>query len=64
MAVVVRQESARVFASVHARGRSTTSRVQEDRWLVNHYYFFLRDCDRDDGLIQIGSYPPSQIRLW
>jgi hypothetical protein len=64
VAIVVHQESARVFASVHAGGRPTHFRVNEDRRLVNHYYFYLRDRDFGDGFIRISSDPPFQMRVW
>jgi len=64
VAIVVHQESARVFASVHAGGRPTNFRIKEDRRLVNHYYFYLRDRDFGDGFVRISSYPPFQMRLW
>ena len=38
VAIVVHQESARVFASYHAGGRPTNFRVKQDYRLVNHYY--------------------------
>ncbi len=43
VAIVVHQESARVLASHHAGGRRTNFRVREERRLVNHYSFSLRD---------------------
>ena len=64
VAIVVHQESARVFASYHAGGRPTNFRVKEDRRLINHYYFYLRDRDFGDGFIRISSYPPFQMRVW
>lgn len=64
IAIVVHQESARVFASYHAGGRATNFRVKEDRRLVNHYYFYLRDRDYGDGFVRISSYPPFQTRIW
>jgi hypothetical protein len=57
VAIVVHQESARVFASRHAGGRRTNFRVQEERRLVNHYYFYLRDRDYGEGFVRISSYP-------
>jgi hypothetical protein len=53
-----------VFASYHAGGRPTNFWVKEDRRLVNHYYFYLRDREFGDGFIRINSYPPFQMRLW
>ncbi|MDR7548264.1 MAG: hypothetical protein QN149_13415 [Armatimonadota bacterium] len=64
VAIVVHQESARVFAGYHAGGRTTNFRVQEDRRLVNHYYFYLRDRTYGDGFVRISSYPPFQTRIW
>jgi hypothetical protein len=64
VAIVVHQESARVFASYHAGGRPTNFRVKEDRRLINHYYFYLRDRDVGDGFVRISSYPPFQMRVW
>lgn len=64
VAIVVHQESARVFASYHAGGRATNFRVKEDRRLVNHYYFYLRDRTYGDGFVRISSYPPFQTRIW
>lgn len=64
VAVLVHQESARVFASTHAGGRATNYRVKEDRRLVNHYYFYLRDKDYGEGFVRISSYPPFQTRIW
>jgi hypothetical protein len=64
VAIVVHQESARVFASRHAGGRRTNFRVQEERRLVNHYYFYLRDRDYGEGFVRISSYPPFQTRIW
>ncbi len=64
IAIVVHQESARVFASYHAGGRATNFRVKEDRRLVNHYYFYLRDREYGDGFVRISSYPPFQTRIW
>jgi len=64
VAIVVHQESARVFASTHAGGRATNYRVKEDRRLVNHYYFYLRDKDYGEGFVRRSSYPPFQTRIW
>jgi hypothetical protein len=64
VAVIVHQESARVFCSVHAGGRPTNFRVKEDRRLVNHYYFYLRDRAFGDGFVRICSYPPFPMRVW
>lgn len=64
VALVVHQESARVFASTHRGGRPTNFAVKEDRRLVNHYYFYLRDRDYGDGFVRISSYPPFQTRIW
>jgi hypothetical protein len=64
IAIIVHQESARVFASYHAGGRATNFWVKEDRRLVNHYYFYLRDPEYGEGFVRISSYPPFQTRLW
>ena len=64
VAIVVHQESSRVFASYHAGGRATNYRVKEDRRLVNHYYFYIRDRAYGDGFVRISSYPPFQTRIW
>jgi oligopeptide/dipeptide ABC transporter ATP-binding protein len=64
VAIVVHQESARVFASQHAGGRATNFRVKEDRRHVNHYYFYLRDPEYGDGFVRISSYPLFQTRIW
>jgi len=64
VAIVVHQESARVFASYHAGGRATNYRVKEDRRLINHYYFYIRDRAYGDGFVRISSYPPFQTRIW
>jgi len=64
VAIVVHQESARVFASTHAGGRATNYRVKEDRRLVNHYYFYLRDKDCGEGFVRMSSYPPFQAPIW
>jgi hypothetical protein len=64
VAVVVHQESARVFTSRHAGGRRTNFWVREERRLVNHYYFYLRDREYGDGFVRIGSYAPFQMRIW
>jgi hypothetical protein len=64
VAIVVHQESARVFASYHAGGRPTNFRGKEDWRLVNHYYFYLRDREAGEGFVRISSYPPFQTRLW
>jgi hypothetical protein len=64
VAIVVHQESARVFASQHAGGRRTNFRVREDRRLVNHYYFYLRDREYGEGFVRISSYAPFQTRIW
>jgi hypothetical protein len=64
VAIVVHQESARVFASHHAGGRRTNFRIREERRLVNHYYFYLRDREYGDGFVRISSYPPFQTRIW
>jgi hypothetical protein len=62
--IVVHQEMARVFASYHAGGRPSNFWVKEDRRLVNHYYFYLRDREFGDGFVRINSYLPFQMRLW
>jgi len=62
--IVVHQESAPVFASTHGGGRATNYRVKEDRRLVNHDYFYLRDKDYGEGFVRISSYPPFQTRIW
>lgn len=64
VAIVVHQESARVFASYHAGGRRTHFRIREERRLVNHYYFYLRDREYGEGFVRISSYPPFQTRIW
>jgi len=64
VAIVVHQESARVFAGHHAGGRRTHFRVREERRLVNHYYFYLRDREYGDGFVRISSYLPFQTRIW
>jgi hypothetical protein len=64
VAIVVHQESARVFGSTHGGGRATNFWVKEDRRLVNHYYFYLRDRDYGEGFVRISSYPPFQTRIW
>ena len=64
VAVVVHQESARVFTSRHAGGRRTNFWVREERRLVNHYYFYLRDREYGDGFVRISSYAPFQTRIW
>jgi hypothetical protein len=64
VAVVVHQESARVFTSRHAGGRRTHFWVREERRLVNHYYFYLRDREYGDGFVRISSYAPFQTRIW
>jgi hypothetical protein len=64
VAIVVHQESARVFTSYHAGGRASHFRVKEDRRLVNHYYFYLRDREYGDGFVRISSYLPFQTRIW
>ncbi len=64
IAIVVHQESARVFASYHAGGRPTNFWVKEDRRLVSHYYFYLRDREYGEGFVRISSYPPFQTRIW
>jgi hypothetical protein len=61
---VVHQESARVFTSRHAGGRRTNFWVREERRLVNHYYFYLRDREYGDGFVRISSYAPFQTRIW
>jgi hypothetical protein len=64
VAIVVHQESARVFASTHAGGRATNFRVKEDRRFINYYYFYLRDRQFGDGFVRISSYPPFATRIW
>ncbi len=64
VAIVVHQESARVFASHHAGGRRTHFSVREERRLINHYYFYLRDPEYGDGFVRISSYLPFQTRIW
>jgi hypothetical protein len=46
VAVVVHQESARVFTSRHAGGRRTNFWVREERRLVNHYFRPCRQRSR------------------
>ena len=62
--IVVHQERARVFCSTHGGGRATNFRVKEDRRLVNHYYFYIRDPVFGDGFVRICSYPPFATRIW
>jgi hypothetical protein len=64
VAIVVHQESARVFAGYHAGGRASHFRVKEDRRLVNHYYFYLRDREYGEGFVRISAYLPFQTRIW
>jgi len=64
VAIVAHQESARVFTSRHAGGRRTNFWVREERRLVNHYYFYLRDREYGDGFVRISSYAPFQTRIW
>jgi hypothetical protein len=64
VAIIVHQETARVFCSAHAGGRRTYFRVKEDRRLINHFYFYLRDREFGDGFVRICSYPPFQARVW
>jgi hypothetical protein len=64
VAVVAHQESARIFTSRHAGGRRTNFWVHEERRLVNHYYFYLRDREYGDGFVRISSYPPFSARIW
>jgi hypothetical protein len=64
VAILVHQESARVFASTHGGGRATNFWVKEDRRLINHYYFYFRDGRYGDGFVRISSYPPFQTRVW
>jgi hypothetical protein len=64
VAIVVHQESARVFASYHAGGRPTNFRVKQDYRLVNHYYFYFRDRAYGEGFVRICSYPPFPTRIW
>jgi hypothetical protein len=64
VAIVVHQEMARCFASTHLGGRATNFAVKEDRRLVNHYYFYLRDRQYGEGFVRISSYPPFQTRIW
>jgi hypothetical protein len=64
VAIVVHQESARVFTSHPAGGRQTHFRVQEERRLVNHDYFYLRDREYGEGFVRISSYLPFQTRIW
>ena len=64
IAIVIHPESARVFRSYHAGGRPTNFWVKEDRVMVNHYYFYLRDPEFGNGFVRISSYPPFQTRIW
>jgi len=64
VAVVINQESARVFSSRHAGGRRTNFWVREERRLVNHYYFYLRDREYGEGFARMSSYAPFQTRIW
>ena len=62
--IVVHQEKARVFCSTHGGGRAINFRVKEDRRLVNHYYFYIRDPQFGDGFVRICTYPPFATRIW
>lgn len=64
VAIVVHQESARVFTGYHAGGRKTNFRIKEDRRLVNQYYFYIRDRQYGEGFVRISSYAPFQTRIW
>jgi len=64
IAILCHQESSRVFISTHLGGRATNFAAKEDRRLVNHYYFYLRDQRYGDGFVRISSYPPFQTRIW
>lgn len=59
VAIVVHQESARVFAGYHAGGRASHFRVKEDRRLVNHYNFYLRNRTSRSA-VRTGCSPGSQ----
>jgi hypothetical protein len=63
VAVVIHQESSRVFSSRHAGGRRTNFWVREERRLVNHYYFYLRDPEYGEGFVRRSSYAPFQARI-
>jgi hypothetical protein len=62
--IVVHQERARVFCSTHGGGRATNFRVKEDRRLVNHYYFYIRDPKFGEGFVRLCTYPPFATRIW
>lgn len=62
--IVVHQERARVFCSTHGGGRATNFRVKEDRRMVNHYYFYIRDPKFGEGFVRICTYPPFATRIW
>jgi hypothetical protein len=62
--IVSHQESSRVFVSTHLGGRATNFGVKEDRRLVNHYYFYIRDENYGEGFVRFSSYPPFQTRIW
>jgi hypothetical protein len=62
--IISHQESSRAFVSTHLGGRATNFGVKEDRRLVNHYYFYLRDERYGEGFVRISSYPPFQTRIW
>jgi hypothetical protein len=50
--------------SRHTGGRRTNFWVREERRLVNHYYFYLRDREYGEGFVRISSYAPFQTRIW
>jgi hypothetical protein len=62
--IVAHQERARVFCSTHAGGRATNFRVREDRRMVKHYYFYIRDPQYGEGFVRICTYPPFGTRIW
>jgi hypothetical protein len=45
-------------------GRRTTFWVREERRLVNHDYFYLRDREYGEGFVRISSYAPFHTRIW
>lgn len=64
IAVVIHQESARVFTSRHAGGRRTNFWVPDERRLITHDDFYVRDREDGDGFVRISSSAPFQPRIW
>jgi hypothetical protein len=62
--IIAHQEKARVFCSSHGGGRATNFRVKEDRRMVKHFYFYIRDPQYGDGFVRICTYPPFGTRIW